>query len=96
MANWRVMFLVCGGCTIACGILFILAMPAEPSKAWFLNQRERHVATMRLALDRASRDRSMFSKEQFIEALTDYTTYFYFAFGLLLTMPSPVIKVCTW
>lgn len=38
--NWRVMFLVCGGATIFCGILFVLLMPQGPETAWFLRNRE--------------------------------------------------------
>ncbi|KAL1629754.1 hypothetical protein SLS56_005277 [Neofusicoccum ribis] len=54
MQNWRVMFLACGGLTVLAGILFMVYMPLDPTTAWFLNERERLVATERLALDRGT------------------------------------------
>ncbi|OLN87361.1 putative transporter C757.13-like protein 5 [Colletotrichum chlorophyti] len=92
IATWRVLFMVCGGCTIAAGILFIFAMPGDTKNAWFLNERERYVATQRLALDRATRDRAHFDMTQAKEALKDPRTALYALMALFITLPTPIVK----
>lgn len=92
IATWRVLFMVCGGCTIAAGILFIFGMPGDTKSAWFLNERERHVATQRLALDRATRDRAHFDMAQAREALRDPRTALYALMALFITLPTPIVK----
>lgn len=93
IANWRVMFLICGGATLLVGVLFIFAMPVDTTTAWFLNESERRIATERLALDRETRDRSHFDKAQVTEALLDPTTWMYFLMALFICIPSPILKV---
>ncbi|KAK6226072.1 pantothenate transporter [Colletotrichum tabaci] len=92
IATWRVLFMVCGGCTIAAGILFIFGMPGDTKSAWFLNERERHIATQRLALDRATRDRAHFDMAQAREALRDPRTALYALMALFITLPTPIVK----
>ncbi|WYZ44841.1 hypothetical protein EsH8_VIII_000157 [Colletotrichum jinshuiense] len=92
IATWRVLFLVCGGFTIAAGVLFVFAMPLDTNTAWFLNERERYVATQRLALDRATRDRAHFDWAQAKEALTDPRTALYAVMALFITLPTPIVK----
>jgi MFS transporter, ACS family, allantoate permease len=91
---WRIMFFVCGGLTIAVGIAFVVLMPKNTNTAWFLNERERQIATERLAVDRATRDRAHFDNAQLREALTDPRTALYAALALFITIPTPITKVC--
>lgn len=93
MAAWRALFLICGGLTLAVGVLFVFAMPRNTTTAWFLNAQERDIATKRLALDRATRDRSEFNKDQMVEAFTSPLTWIYFFIALCLTLTTPIIKV---
>jgi ACS family allantoate permease-like MFS transporter len=93
IATWRVMFLVCGGLTVAAGIAFISFMPRNTTSAWFLNEREREIATTRLALARATRDRAHFDWGQAKEALTDPRTALYALMALFITLPTPIVKV---
>lgn len=93
LASWRVIFLVCGGATIVSGVAFILLMPIEPNKSWFLNEAERPIALGRLAKDRAGRDRTDFNMAQFREALMDYRTWLFFLMAMCITIPSPILKV---
>ncbi|KAH7138450.1 major facilitator superfamily domain-containing protein [Dendryphion nanum] len=92
LASWRVLFLICGGLTICCGVLFILFMPRSTTTAWFLNERERIVATERLAVDRATRDRASFDMAQAKEALVDPRTALYALMALFITLPTPIVK----
>ncbi|GME41877.1 unnamed protein product [Neofusicoccum parvum] len=92
MQNWRVMFLACGGLTVLAGILFMVYMPLDPTTAWFLNERERLVATERLALDRGTRDGTDFNWNQAKEALLDPRTLTYVMMAFFITIPSPILK----
>ncbi|KAH7361596.1 major facilitator superfamily domain-containing protein [Plectosphaerella cucumerina] len=92
IATWRVMFMVCGGLTIAAGIGFIFLMPRNTTTAWFLNEREREIATARLALDRATRDRAHFDWAQVKEAFTDPRTALFAAMAFFITLPTPIVK----
>ena len=90
---WRVMFIVCGGLTVIAGVLFVIFMPPDPSKAWFLKEPERKVAVERLALDRATRDRRDFKMGQAKEALLDPRTWLLAAMALFICLPTPIVKV---
>lgn len=94
LAPWRILFLICGAMTSACGVVFFYAMPSGPDTAWFLTPREREVASMRLARDHEGGDQTQFSARQTLEALMDVKSWLVFSFGVLVTMPSPVLTVC--
>jgi MFS family permease len=91
--TWRVMFILCGGLTVLSGILFVVLMPTDPATAWFLKPHERRLAVERLALDRATRDRTDFNWGQFREAFVDPRTYLYACMALFITIPTPIVKV---
>ncbi|KAF3046888.1 hypothetical protein E8E12_005546 [Didymella heteroderae] len=88
---WRTLFIVCGAMTAASGVAFFFLMPNGPNDAWFLNAREKEVLSMRMAKDREGGDKTSFSLRQLREALLDVKTWFVFAFGVLVTMQSPVL-----
>ncbi|KAF9891060.1 hypothetical protein FE257_004995 [Aspergillus nanangensis] len=92
MATWRVMFLLCGGLTLLCGVVFLWLMPQDSTRAWFLTAEERRIATERLALDRATRDQNTFEWDQAKEAITDPRTLMYALMALLITMPTAIVK----
>ncbi|KAJ5611390.1 hypothetical protein N7510_008109 [Penicillium lagena] len=92
IAQWRVMFLICGGATLVMGVLFFFTMPLDTTVAWFLNNDERRIATERLALDRVTRDRLEFSSAQLVEALRDPLAWLYFLFAFFICLPSPILK----
>lgn len=91
--SWRAIFLVFGGLTVACGLVFVLLMPRDTTTAWFLSQREREVATRRLAIDRATTDKAHFDKEQMWEALSSPLTWLYFTMAFCVTLTTPILKV---
>ncbi|PLB46649.1 MFS general substrate transporter [Aspergillus steynii IBT 23096] len=90
--TWRVMFLICGGLTVLGGLLFTFLMPRDSTTAWFLNDRERQIATERLALDRATRDQTSFNWAQAKEAVTDIRTLMYALMALFITLPTAILK----
>lgn len=93
LSAWRVLFLICGALTVVAGIVFYVFMPNGPKDAWFLTESQRHVLSLRMAKDREGGDKTNFSTEQLKEALSDVKAWFAFAFGVLITMQSPVLTV---
>lgn len=93
LAPWRVLFLICGALTSAAGAVFYFLMPTGPKHAWFLNERQKHVLSLRMVQDREGGDKARFSTDQLIETLLDAKAWFNFAFGVLVTMQSPVLTV---
>lgn len=93
ISNWKAMFMVCGAITIFLGILFFFMMPAGPESAWFLNSQERLIATQRLKAETEGGDQTNFSIPQLKETIMDIRAYLSFLFGVLITLPSPVIAV---
>lgn len=93
LAPWRVLFLICGALTAGFGFLFHLVVPSNPGTAWFLTKREREVLMARMALDRDGGDQTDFSIAQVKESAMDIRAWLVFAFGILVTMQSPVLTV---
>ena len=91
MEPWRALFLICGAMTVFAGIGFFVLMPNGPNDAWFLNEREKVVLSLRLANDREGGDKTAFSMSQLREALQDPKAWVVFWFGVLVTMQSPVL-----
>ncbi|KAI4603818.1 hypothetical protein KJ359_003638 [Pestalotiopsis sp. 9143b] len=91
LAPWRTIFLVCGAITAAAGVAFYILMPNGPKDAWFLDAREKEVLSLRMAKDREGGDKTSFSMRQLREAMLDSKSWFVFAFGVLVTMQSPVL-----
>ncbi|KAH7367823.1 major facilitator superfamily domain-containing protein [Plectosphaerella cucumerina] len=92
LAPWRALFIICGGLTSLVGIVFIFMMPRDPSTAWFLTPRQREIATNRLAVDRATRDRTDFNRDQAREAITSPMTWLYLMMALCITLTTPIMK----
>lgn len=93
VAPWKAMFLICGGLTAMAGVLFFFLMPSGPNTAWFLTQHEQVVASKRLQEESEGGDRTNFSMLQLKEAVCDIRAYLSFLFGVLITLPAPVIGV---
>lgn len=87
------MFIICGALTSFIGVLFLFLMPAGPETAWFLSPEERVVATQRMRAEAEAGDQTNFSMAQLKEATMDLRAYLSFVFGVLITLPSPVIGV---
>lgn len=96
IANWRVMFLICGGATALCGVLFVLLMPRDPETAWFLTEAERRIACQRLqesgGVANLEDEKPKFDKSQILEALADPFCWAAVLIGFLGTFASPVLK----
>ncbi|KUI57428.1 hypothetical protein VP1G_04668 [Cytospora mali] len=91
LAPWRTLFIICGALTSTAGVVFFWFMPNGPRDAWFLTDRQKHVLSLRMIKDREGGDKTSFSVSQLKEAMLDVKSWFVFAFGVLVTMQSPVL-----
>ncbi|KAL3484090.1 MFS general substrate transporter [Aspergillus germanicus] len=72
LATWRVLFLILGGVTVAYSTVLWAFLPDSPSKAQFLNDRERKLAVHRTLSNTSSAlDEDYFQTYQMWEALKD-------------------------
>lgn len=92
LAVWRVSFIVCGCVTLVAGVLFLGFIPFSAGDAWFLNKRERKIAVIRLRNESDSGEKTSWSWDQARECITDWSTWFSFICGILITITSgPII-----
>ena len=75
--GWRWIFICQGAFTVAAGLLAPLFLGDFPEKARFLSERERHIATKRIALERAGQDYEHPTFFQALKFLVDWKVGFY-------------------
>ncbi|KAK4868072.1 hypothetical protein LT330_007270 [Penicillium expansum] len=71
VAEWQLVFLICGGFTVLWSIVIFFFLPSDPMTARFLTPRERLIAVERLRSNRTGMRSSIFKWKQAMEALTD-------------------------
>lgn len=71
LPGWQVIYLVLGLLTVAMGILFTIVMPDTPLKAWFLDERQRKVAVLRIKPNQQGIGNTSFKIDQLKEAFVD-------------------------
>lgn len=93
LAPWRVTFLICGAITLLIGAVFYFFIPFSPSNAWFLNERERHIAVNRLLAESDRGEKQSFNFQQILDSFKfDWITISSFLFGFLITATSgPIV-----
>lgn len=65
------MFLMTGGLTVACGILFFFVIPDDVSTSWFLTEEEKVLCVERIRSNQQGVKNTTLKKYQAIEALKD-------------------------
>ncbi|SCW03849.1 LAFE_0H00364g1_1 [Lachancea fermentati] len=89
LADWRLMFLICGIISLVAGVAFYACVPLSAKTAWFLNKREKEIAIKRLFDDSDRVEGTTFNREQLKECLNfDWLFLTSFAFGFLICVPS--------
>lgn len=71
LKGWQVIFLMTGGLTVLCGIIFFFAVPDSPVNAWFLTKEEKVMAIERIRGNQQGVGNKKFKKHQLTEALKD-------------------------
>lgn len=86
--QWRVMFWITGGITVAWAIIIGLLMPDNPPKARFVTERQKAILVDRLREDRTGVENKRFKLEQLIETLVDPKTWLMFLFHIFISIPN--------
>ncbi|KAH7160520.1 putative pantothenate transporter [Dactylonectria estremocensis] len=68
---WQIIYLVFGPLTLLWGVVIFFGVPSSPRTAWFLNQRERKIATARVMENHTSIKNTEYKWGQVRECLTD-------------------------
>ncbi|KAJ5646848.1 Major facilitator superfamily domaingeneral substrate transporter [Penicillium lividum] len=71
VAEWQLVFLICGGSTVLWSGEIFFFLPSDPTTVRFLSPRERLIAVERLRSNRTGMRSFVFKWKQALEALTD-------------------------
>lgn len=81
--QWQVLYLIWGPLTMGWGVLLFFVLPNSPLKAWFLTERERKVAVMRVITNHTGIENRHYRTYQVVECLKDVQAWAFFALALL-------------
>ncbi|SCU90308.1 LAME_0E07976g1_1 [Lachancea meyersii CBS 8951] len=85
---WRVLFIVTGLITIVTGFAIFFHIPDDPSKAWFLSEREKFMVVERIRGNQQGFGNHHIKWYQVKEAFTDIRTWLYFLFSIGSNIPN--------
>lgn len=85
---WKLIFIITGSITILISILFVLHIPDNPSKAWFLTDEEKKLVVERIRSNEQGYGNKKFKKYQLKESLTDPVTWILFLYGTASCIPN--------
>nr|QFR37129.1 MFS transporter [Cyberlindnera americana] len=88
ISPWRMNFYIIGSVSMAIGILVVLHLPDDPSKAWFFNDEEKARLVQRLKENQAGFGSKKVKPYQIKEALLDVVTWYCFWYGVSSDIPS--------
>ena len=95
LPKWMYVFVIFGACSIAWGIVSLLALPDLPSTAKFLTDRERIVAVERVAGNRQGIKNHHFKKYQAWQAAYDPKSWILFVMAIGAQIPNSAITSFT-
>ncbi|RLV83392.1 hypothetical protein JA9_002844 [Meyerozyma sp. JA9] len=88
LEGWKVLFVVTGLMTIVIGFLFLVHIPDNPSKAWFLTATEKKLVVQRIRSNQQGFGNKHFKIHQFKEAMLDINTWLHFFFAVASCIPN--------
>lgn len=88
LKGWQLMFLMTGGLTVICGIIFFFTIPDSPANAWFLTKEEKVAAVERIRSNNQGVGNKVFKKHQMIEALKDPAAWMIFVYSFTTSIPN--------
>ncbi|TGJ83374.1 hypothetical protein E0Z10_g5406 [Xylaria hypoxylon] len=95
LPRWMYVFLIFGAISLATGIVSVFVLPDVPATAPFLNQRERAIATERVASNRAGVKNHHFKKYQAIQCIKDPKTWILFIMATGAQIPNAALTSFT-
>lgn len=88
LQKWQYVFIMFGAVSVINGVANLIILPDIPSKARFLNSRQREVAVQRLAANRQGIKNRTFRWYQVRQALTDPKTFLLFCICMGGSLPN--------
>ena len=68
---WKWIYIILASATMGIGLIIFSLLPSSPMKAWFLRERERHIAVRRIAQNNTGIQTRKFKWKQLREAAMD-------------------------
>lgn len=85
---WKLIFIVTGCLTIFVGMIIMVHIPDTPTKAWFLNDKEKRMVVERIRTNQQGFGNTHFKKHQFIEAVMDHRTWLFIIYSISSNLPN--------
>lgn len=88
MKGWQLMFLMTGGLTVLCGILFFFVIPDDIATSWFLSEEEKALCVERIRANQQGVKNKTLKKYQAIEAAKDPAAWLIVLFSFASSIPN--------
>nr|XP_031859423.1 uncharacterized protein CI109_005067 [Kwoniella shandongensis]KAA5526495.1 hypothetical protein CI109_005067 [Kwoniella shandongensis] len=88
LSRWQLLYLMTACVSVTVGIIDWICLPANPTKAWWLTDRQKFIATQRLAGNQTGMVNHSTKWNQVVEALLDIRTWLYFLISITLNIPN--------
>ncbi|KAK6908371.1 hypothetical protein I203_102372 [Kwoniella mangroviensis CBS 8507] len=88
LSRWQLLFLITACISVTFGILDWIFFPSNPTKAWWLTERQRYIAVARLTGVQTGMVNTHTKWNQVKEALLDVRTWLYFLISITLNIPN--------
>lgn len=86
--SWKCVYIITGCITILLGFISLIHVPDIPTKAWFLNEKDRLYVVERAKENQQGFGNPKFKMNQFKEAIMDPCTYAFFFYGMSYAIPN--------
>lgn len=88
-ASWRLLYIITGIITIALGVISFIHVPDIPTKAWFLNDKQKKYVVARIKTNQQGFGSHKWKVNQIKEALfKDVTIWLFFFYGMSYAIPN--------
>ncbi|CDR46304.1 CYFA0S22e02366g1_1 [Cyberlindnera fabianii] len=87
-ASWRLLYIITGIITIVLGAISYVHIPDIPTKAWFLNDKDKKYVVSRIRGNQQGFGSHKWKTNQVKEAFTDVTVYLFFFYGMSYAIPN--------
>ncbi|KAK6222625.1 hypothetical protein LQW54_000805 [Pestalotiopsis sp. IQ-011] len=95
LPRWMYVFLIFGALSTAWGVVSFVVLPDTPATAKFLTDKERAIATGRVARNRQGVKNHHFKREQAVQCFTDPKTWILFVMATGAQVPNAAITSFT-
>lgn len=86
--SWKCVYVITGCITIFLGIISLVHIPDVPTKAWFLNEKDKLYVVERAKENQQGFGNQKFKWNQLKEAVLDPCTYAFFFYGISYAIPN--------